>query len=239
MPRTVPFSLIVTVAFASPPPLTAGFEVILSVADTPVSATSASVTLGAPPVFNVNTTAALVPVLPARSLACAVRLLLPAASVTDVFHTPPVAVVAPIFVPLSNKVIVGLAARLASLTVPAIVCAAWLVSPPPLLMATAGAVVSRVNPSLLLVPVLPARSPAWAVITCPPSPARVIDVLQAPPLAAVVPIFDPLSNRVIVGLAARLASLTVPAIVWLAWLVNPPLLLIATAGAIVSRVRPS
>jgi hypothetical protein len=46
VPRSVPASLIVTTAFASPPPLTAGFVVILSVADTPVSETSASVTFG-------------------------------------------------------------------------------------------------------------------------------------------------------------------------------------------------
>src|SRR5262249_56548131 len=68
-------------------------------------------------------------------------------------------------------------------------------APPPLLRATAGAVVSRVNPSLLLVPVLPAGSLAWGVILCPPSPASVTDVFHTPPVAVVVPIFDPLSNR--------------------------------------------
>src|SRR5258708_5209667 len=114
-----------------------------------------------------------------------------------------------------------------------------LFTPPLLLIATAGATVSRVSASVLLVPVLPARSLACAVMLCPPSPDRVIAVLQAPPLAVVVPILVPLSNSVIVGLAARLASLTVPAIVCVAWLVNPPALPIATEGAVVSSVMVS
>src|SRR5215469_17862876 len=159
--------------------------------------------------------------------------------ITEALHAPPLAVVVPIGLPLSNRLIVGLAARLASLTVPAMVCVAWLVRPPPLVMATAGAVVSRVSASPWPVPMLPARSVACAVITLTPWPGSVIDVLQLPPLAVVVPIGLPLSNRLIVGLAARLASLTVPAMVCVAWLVIVPLLVMATAGAVVSRVSAS
>ena len=46
VPRVVLPSLIVTVALGSPPPLSAGLEVILSLDELPVSAISASVTDG-------------------------------------------------------------------------------------------------------------------------------------------------------------------------------------------------
>jgi hypothetical protein len=191
-------------------------------------------------VSRISASVLLVPVLPARSVARAVMLCPPSPdSATAVLQLPPLAVVVPTRLPLSNSAIVGLAARFASETVPVIVCVACLVKPPLLLIATAGATVSRVSASVLLVPVLPARSLALAVMLCAPSPDSVIDALHTPPLAVVVPTGLPLSNSVIVGLAARLASLTVPAIVCVAWLVIVPLLVMATAGAVVSRVMVS
>jgi len=62
-------SLIVTVAFGSPPPLNVGLKVIPSLAEAPLSATSVSVTFGGKPELSVKVTPALVPILPARSAA--------------------------------------------------------------------------------------------------------------------------------------------------------------------------
>src|SRR5258708_9500 len=76
-----------------------------------------------------------------------------------------------------------------------------------------GVSVSRVSTSVLLVPVLPARSVARAVRLGTASLANVMARLQAPPLAVVVPIGFPLSSSVIVGFAGRFAgSATVPVI---------------------------
>ena len=90
----------------------------------------------------------LVPVLPAASVSLATSAFVPCASATEAAQVPfccttpvPMAVVPP----LSNTDTVVPAS--ATSTVPAIVWAAWLVGPPGLVIATAGAVVSMVKPS--------------------------------------------------------------------------------------------
>ena len=81
VPSTVAPCVSVTTALASPVPLSAGFEVILSLDDDPVSLASAIVTAGA----TVSTVTAkgvdAAPTLPAASAAFAVKLWLPLASV--------------------------------------------------------------------------------------------------------------------------------------------------------------
>src|SRR5258708_37275148 len=99
-------------------------------------------------------------------------------------------------------------------------------------MTTTGTDVSSVSPSGLLVPVLPARSVARAVMLWAPSFAKAISVAQTPPFAVVVPIWLPPSNRVIVALAGRsLGSLTVPAMGWFGWLFTPTGVVITAGGA--------
>ena len=78
-------------------------------------------------------------------------------SVTAVLQLPPlptVAVPSAVVLPLSNSVTVLPAS--ATSTVPLMVCAAWLVAPPLLVMATTGAVVSRVKLNAAVVELLPA-----------------------------------------------------------------------------------
>src|SRR5258708_5755367 len=132
-------------------------------------------------VSSVSASVSLIPVLPARSLAWAVMLWTPSPDkVIAVFQAPLLALAVPVGAPLR------------SLTVRAMVCRAGLLKPPPVVITTAGAVVSRVSASVLLVPLLPARSLAWAVMLWTPSPDKVIAVFQAPLLALVVPIGAPL-----------------------------------------------
>src|SRR5712664_512274 len=69
-------SLIMTIAFGSAVPATVGFEVMPSIGGTPVSKASPSVRNGVS-VSRVSTSVLLVPVLPARSIACAVMLWTP------------------------------------------------------------------------------------------------------------------------------------------------------------------
>src|SRR5262249_15325245 len=72
VPSTTPPSLIVTVAFWSPEPLIVGLLVIPSLADAPVSLTSATVTAGA--VISSVKLSAAEPVLPARSVSDALSV---------------------------------------------------------------------------------------------------------------------------------------------------------------------
>ena len=85
--------------------------------------------------------------------------------------------------------------------VPEIVSAGWLVEPPALLIATAGAVVSSVNKTGALALVLPAVSVSMATTLCGPSPDKVTLVLHKPPLPTTVVasgVVLPLSNSVTV-----------------------------------------
>ncbi len=142
-----------TVAFGSPPPVNVGLRVIPSLAETPLSATSVSVTFGGKPELSVKVTPALVPMFPARSAACATSRLLPmAGSAICRLQAVPLGLVVPITVPLSNSVMTGIPVK-SLLTVPLIVWLAWLVSPPVLVIATTAILL------ILLLPAMPAPTP--------------------------------------------------------------------------------
>src|SRR5579883_190544 len=196
-------------------------------------------------VARVKVTGALTPVLPAASVSWATMLLLPFPTVTMAVHAPlaltvavPIGVVPPFSVSSSVTVDPMAASPAAAVTVPEIVCVAWLTTPPFVLIATLGATVSRVNTTGTLAPVLPAASVSLATMLWLPSPESVMEVLQAPPVPTVaVPIAVPLSYSVTVVPGAASVALTVPEIVCVAWFVVPPAVLIATVGATVSRVN--
>src|SRR5215468_3535714 len=87
----------------------------------------------------------------------------------------------------------------------------------------------------LLVAVLPAASLTWAVRTLLPL-LSVTLLLQLPlPCTMAVPIGVAPSRIVTVAPASAMS--TVPVMVWLAWLVGPPALEIATLGAVVSSMK--
>src|SRR5208337_644020 len=186
-------------------------------------------------VSSVNAAAPLVPVLPAASVSLAVMLFEPSLRVTVVDHAPLLKLAVPICVPLSYSVTVEPAAASVVVTVPEIVCAAWLVVTPAVVIATVGAWVSSVNAAAPLVPVLPAASVSLAVMLFEPS-LRVTVVDHAPLLKLAVPICVPLSYSVTVEPAAASVVVTVPEIVCAAWLVVTPAVVIATVGAWVSSV---
>src|SRR5215468_5479879 len=86
----------------------------------------------------------------------------------------------------------------------------------------------------LLVAVLPAASLTWAVRTLLPL-LSVTLLLQLPlPCTMAVPIGVAPSRIVTVAPASAMS--TVPVMVWLAWLVGPPGLVMATVGAVSSTV---
>ncbi|MEO8834552.1 MAG: hypothetical protein ABI407_20270, partial [Bradyrhizobium sp.] len=94
-------------------------------------------------------------------------------SVTPVLQLPSlptVAVPSAVVLPLSNSVTVVPAS--ATSTVPVMVCAAWLVLPPLLPIATTGAVVSRMKLNAAVVELLPATSLNCAVTDLVPSAPR-------------------------------------------------------------------
>ena len=93
-----------------------------------------------------------------------------------------VAVPSGVVLPLSNSVTVVPAS--ATSTLPVMVCAAWLVAPPLLVIATTGAVVSRVKVSVA-VPVLPKVSVWLATMVWVPSASPVGMNDQAPVASAV------------------------------------------------------
>ena len=61
-----------------------------------------------------------------------------------------------------------------------------------------------------------------------------LDCTVAVPSAACVPLSY--RSTVVPLTSVSLVSVTVPLIIWLAWLVAPPVLVIATAGVVVSSV---
>ncbi len=99
-----------------------------------------------------------------------------------------------------------------------------------------GPMVLKVKITGALVPVLPATSVSLATILWVPLPNSVTLVLHKPPLptVAVASGVGPLSNNVTV--VPMSATSTVPDIVWAAWLVGPPAVVIDTTGAVVSMV---
>ena len=133
-----------TAVLARPVPVSASFEVILSLADEPVSNARLSVTVG-PVVLSVKTTGVLVPVLPAVSVSLATMLWLPLPdSVTLVLQLPSFCTIAVPTAVAPSRMVTVVPASVAS-TTPVIVCAAWLIGPPALLIAITGAVVSSVK----------------------------------------------------------------------------------------------
>ena len=120
-------------------------------------------------VASVKTTGALEPTLPAASVSWATMLWLPLpGSVTVVDQAPPTTVAVPICVvtPLtvSNNVTVDPAAASAAATVPEIICEAWLVVVPVVLIRTVGARVSTAIAWLVVVAALPAASETFALM---------------------------------------------------------------------------
>ena len=100
--------------------------------------------------------------------------------------------------------------------------------------------VARVNVTGVLAPVLPAASVSWATMLWMPLPDSVTLVNQLPPgPTAAVPswVVTPfkVSNNVTVDptAASPADAATVPDIVCVAWLVEPPGLAMATVGATV------
>src|ERR1700682_4101012 len=242
VPRTVVPSFSVTTALASPDPVSASFDVILSAGDAPVSVTRLSATTGAV-VSSVKVSDA-VPVLPNVSVWLATMVCAPSARPLGVNDHAPWAV----------------AVTVLAIGLPSIVkCTTVLARPVPVsaslevmrsvleapvsnarLSVTVGAVVLSVKTTGVLVPVLPAASVSLATMLWLPLPASVTVLLQAPPLPTLaVPsaVVLPLSNSVTVVPMA--ATSTVPDIGWLVWLVGPPRLVIATTGAVVSSVNVS
>ena len=144
---------------------------------------SASVSVG-PVVLRLKTTAPLLPVLPAASVTCAVSELLPLpVSVTGMLQLP---LAAPRRVPsaVAPSKSVTVAPASATSTVPVMVCAAWLVARPLLVIATTGAVVSSVKLSEA-VPVLPKLSVWLATMVWAPS-ASPLGVNDQAPVASAV-----------------------------------------------------
>ena len=144
-------------------------------------------------VVRVKVTGVLLPVLPAASVSCATMLFVPLPdSVTLVDQAPPLPTVAvPTWVvtpfTVSSRITVEpiAAPPAAAVTVPEIVCVAWLVVIPAVLTATVGAASSSVNTTEVLVLLAAASS---ATMVCEPYPASVTLVLQTPPgLTVVVP----------------------------------------------------
>ena len=122
-------------------------------------------------VASVNTTGLLAPVLPAASVSWATMLLAPLpASVTLVVHAPlttfavPICVVVPLTVSSSVTVDPTAASPAAAVTVPEIVCVAWFVVVPVVLIATVGATVSIAIAWLAVGAALPAASETLAVM---------------------------------------------------------------------------
>src|SRR5260370_10916 len=89
----------------------------------------------------------------------------------------------------------------------------------------------------MLVAVLPARSVTWAVSALLPLLSVTLLVQLPLPWTMALPIGVAPSRMVTVAPAS--ATSTVPVMVWLAWLVGPPGLVIATTGAVVSSVKLS
>src|SRR6202007_3090428 len=103
------------------------------------------------------TTGALVAVLPARSVACAVSELLPWLSVTVLLQLPLLWTTAGPRAVGPSKIVTPAVLASATSIVPVRVTLVWLVGPPGLVIATVGAVVSSVKVSEA-VPVLPKPS---------------------------------------------------------------------------------
>ena len=169
VPRTVPPSLIVTTALAWPVPLIAGFEVIPSLAELPVSETRPMLSAGA--VLSSVKLSVAVPVLPAASVWLAVRVCAPSASPAGVKLQAPAAsaVVVPRTAPPSLIVTTALAWPVPLIAgfevIPSLAELPVSETRP---MLSAGAVLSSVKLSVA-VPVLPARSVWQAVSVCAPS----------------------------------------------------------------------
>src|SRR6266478_1052619 len=152
-------------------------------------------------------------------------------SVTLVLHEPPLptVTVASAVVPLSNSVTVVPASP-----VPEIGCAAWLVVPPGLVIATAGATVSTVAVTADVVVTLPAASVALAVKLWLPSFSAAVVKLQPPsPSSVATPRSVAPSNTCTDD---RLASLTVPDSASVLSLVTPPLEIVGLAPVFVPIV---
>nr|WP_249125779.1 hypothetical protein [Bradyrhizobium manausense] len=123
-------------------------------------------------VARVKFTAVLLPVLPAASVSWATMLLLPLpASVTLVLQAPPLPTVAvptwpvtPFTVSNSFTVDPTAASPAAAVTVPEIVCVAWFVVAPVVLIDTVGATVSTAIPWLAVGAAFPAASETFALM---------------------------------------------------------------------------
>jgi hypothetical protein len=139
--------------------------------------------------------------------------------VDQVPPTPTVAVPSGVVLPSSYSVTVAPTAASPAATVPEIVCVAWLVMPPAVLIATVGAPVASVNTTGVLVPVLPAASVSLATMLWGPLPDSVTEVLHIPPVPTVaVPsgVVLPLSYSVTVAPTAASVAVTRPEIVCVA-----------------------
>src|SRR6266404_4786300 len=205
----------------------------------------------------VAVTAAVVVLLPAASVALAVKLWLPSGSGPVVkLQLPPLIVAAPRSVAPSNTCTDD---RLASPTVPDSASVLSLVTPPleivvvapvsvpiVLLIVSLGLVVSSVKLSAAVVVTLPAASVALAVKLWLPSGSGPVVKLQLPPLIVAAPRSVAPSNTCTDD---RLASPTVPDSASVLSLVTPPLeivvvapvsvpivLLIVSLGLVVSTV---
>src|SRR5438105_4858010 len=123
-------------------------------------------------VARVKVTGVLLPMLPAASVSLAMMLLVPLPdSVTPVDQAPPLPTVAvPTWVvtPLtvSNRVTIEptAASPAAAVTVPEIVCVAWVVVVPAVLIATVGAIVSTAIAWVAIDASLPAASETFALM---------------------------------------------------------------------------
>src|SRR5207248_2866019 len=110
-----------------------------------------------------------------------------------------------------------------------------LVQVPPLGFPQPPATIVSVKVTGVLLPMLPAASVSLATMLCVPLPGNVMLVLHAPPVPIVaVPICVPLSYNVTIVPGVASVDVTVPAMVCVAWLVVPPVVLMATTGATVS-----
>ena len=195
-----------------------------------VAMTSAGAT-----VSSVKAMVLLVPRLVAGSVSVAVMLCRPCtrASVTVVVQLPSACTVAvPISVaPSSTCTVEPTSSRS---TLPAMTWAGLLVRPPAVVMATTGAMVSSVYSTAALVPGLPARSVSVAArLWVPCRSSRVTVVLQLPLASTVVVPISVAPSR-ICTVVVGLASVAVPVMSWLRWLIRPPAVPMTMAGAVMS-----
>src|ERR1700722_15558581 len=179
--------------------------------------------------------------MPARSVSCATMLLAPLTSVTLAVQLPsactkavPIAVVPP----LSNNDTVEPGAVASAVSLPSMARAAVAAAAGRAMIATVGAAVSSVSTTGVELPVMPARSVSWATMLLAPltSVTLVVQLPSACTKAVPIGVVPPLSYSDTVEPGAVTSPLTVPAMVWVATLVAPPGVVIATVGAAVSSV---